>query len=409
MPHEAAIFSGYPCASRAAQGGVSVGIGKTSGARGGVRLSVGDWHLFCMLTAEVQFMFNRGGRKLRKLYSFFLVIMAAVLVIAGCAEGEQTSGDAPEGSGSDGGSEGAETSGDSALSGEVVTILTGGTSGVYFPLGNALAKIYDEQLGAQASSQTTGASAENASKIAQQNAEIAFAMADTVADAYNGEETFEDVGALDNLRAVGALYSNIMQIVVPQDSGIESVTDLAGKRVAVGAPGSGTEIMAKRVLAAAGITYDDINEDYLSFKEGVEGIQNGVIDAAFLVSGIPNAGIMELTTTDDVTLLPVSEEIVDELQSVFPAHFSEVIPAGTYDGIDEEIETAGVKNVLITHADLSDEIVYAMTKTFYENLEALGDAHNSAKLINLEEATEGLPLPLHPGAEAYFEEEGVLN
>jgi TRAP transporter TAXI family solute receptor len=325
-------------------------------------------------------------------------------VVAGCSDSEESTG-----SGSDDGGD-TESSGDGdTLDGEVVTILTGGTSGVYYPLGNAQAKIYNEELGAQASAQTTGASAENASKIAQQSAELAYAMADTVSDAYNGVGKFEDSGALENLRAVSALYTNYMQLVAPKDSGIESIEDLKGKKVAVGASGSGTEIMANRVLEAAGLSYDDIDEDYLSFKEGVEGIKNGTTDAAFLVSGLPNAGIMELTTTEDITLVSVSEEIVAALQEIYPAFLSEEIPGGTYDGVEEDVKTAAVKNLLITNAEMSDEKVYEMTKAFYENLDTLRDTHNAAEAIELEEATEGLPLPVHPGAEKYFKEQDVAE
>jgi TRAP transporter TAXI family solute receptor len=343
---------------------------------------------------------------MKKLFSFLLVGILVIGVVAGCSSSNETTG---EGSDADSSDASSKSSGDNPVEGKVVTILTGGTSGVYFPLGNALAKVYNEELGAQASAQTTGASAVNSAKVAQKKAEVAFAMADTVSDAYNGVGKYKESGALENLRAVSALYTNFMQIVAPKGSGIESIEDLKGKKVAVGAPGSGTEIMAKRVLEAAGMTYDDIDEDFLSFKEGVEGIKNGVTDAAFLVSGLPNAGIMELATTEDVTLIPVSGEIVTKLQEIYPAFISETIPAGTYDGVDKDIQTAAVKNLLITHADVSKEEAYALTKAFYENIQVLRDTHNAANGIKLEKATEGLPIPLHPGAEKYFEEEGVLK
>lgn len=346
---------------------------------------------------------------MRKLFLLLFSALFMIGIVAGCSGGEESSGgEANEGSTNE--SDDSSSSGDGGtLDGEVITILTGGTSGVYYPLGNAQAKIYTEEAGAQASAQTTGASAENASKISQGSAEIAYAMADTVYDAYKGQGTFEDSGALENLRAVASLYTNYMQLVAPTDSGITSIEDLEGKNVAVGAPGSGTEIMANRVLEAAGLTYDDINEDFLSFKEGVEGIKNGTTDAAFLVSGLPNAGILELATTEDITLIPVSDEIVDKLQEIYPAIISETIPGGTYEGIEEDIQTSAVKNLLITSADLEEDMVYEMTKVFFENRQTLVDTHNAAEGIKLETATDGLPLPLHPGAEKYYEEEGVLE
>ncbi len=298
---------------------------------------------------------------------------------------------------------------ESATKGQVITILTGGTSGVYFPLGNMLAKIYTDKLGAQASAQTTGASAENASKISQKIAEVGFAMGDTIADAYNGTGKYKDTGGLKNLRAIASLYPNYMQIVATKKSGIKTLQDLKGKHVAVGAPGSGTEIMANRVLKAVGLTYDDINEDFLSFSEGVDGMKNGTIDAVVFSSGIPNAGIMELTTTEEVVILPIEQSVVTEIQKEFPAFASDIIPKNTYKGVDIDVPTAIVNNILITHADLSEQFVYELTKALFENLGDLQATHNAAKSISIEKATKGLPLPLHPGAEKYYKEKGVLK
>lgn len=354
---------------------------------------------------------KQGVFSLKKFFSLSLIAFLIVGIVTGCSSSSNTTSN--DGSGSSGGStsdEGSSSSGsNNPVEGQVMTILTGGTSGVYFPLGNALAKIYNEKLAASASAQTTGASAVNSAKIAQKKAELAFAMADTVSDAYNGVGKFEQTGALDNLRAVSGLYTNYMQLVAPKSSGIDSIEDLKGKRVAVGAPGSGTEIMAKRVLKAADITYEDIDEDFLSFKEGVEGIKNGVIDAAFLVSGLPNAGIMELSTTENVVLVKVPESIVKKLKEIYPAFISATIPGGTYEGIKKDIETAAVKNLLITHKDMSEEAVYTLTKTLYKNIEELRATHNAANGIKPEEATKGLPIPLHPGAEKFYKEKGVLN
>jgi TRAP transporter TAXI family solute receptor len=361
---------------------------------------------------------------MKKWLILLLVTLLTFGVIAGCGSNQSINGEEGssqensngESSTNDSNDQASDTSKDNSsteasnpLEGKIVTILTGGTSGVYFPLGNALAKIYNEHSGANASSQTTGASAENAAKVSQKTAELAFAMADTVADAYNGDGKFEQTGALDNLRGVSALYTNYMQIVAKKDSGINSIVDLKDKKVAVGAPGSGTEIMANRVLEAAGLSYDDIDEDFLSFKEGVEGIKNNIIDAVFIISGLPNAGVLELATTEEIVIVNVPIGIVEQLQGIYPAFVSANIPGGTYEGIDQDVETAAVKNLLITHADLSEAEVYELTKQFYENLQVLRDTHNAANGIELEKATIGLPIPLHPGAEKYYKEQGVLN
>lgn len=341
---------------------------------------------------------------MKKFVSMVVTILMLLVLVVGCSSSQSTGG--KSNSSGSGGQSGGDTSG-SPLKGKVITILTGGTSGVYFPLGTTLAKVYSEKLGAQASAQTTGASAENSAKINQGKAEIAFAMADTVSDAYNGKGKFAKTGAMKNLRAVAALYTNYMQIVTTKGSGINSLADLKGKRIAVGAPGSGTEIMTKRVLNAAGITYNDIQQDFLSFKEGVEGIKNGVIDAAFLVSGLPNAGIMELNTTKDIKLIPVGSDIVAKLKKDYPAFVSEKIPGGTYKGVDGDVDTAAVKNLLITNKNVPENEVYAMTKAFFENLQALRDTHNAANGIKLDKATDGLPIPLASGAEKYYKEKGV--
>ncbi|MBM7649476.1 TRAP transporter TAXI family solute receptor [Bacillus ectoiniformans] len=290
-----------------------------------------------------------------------------------------------------------------------VTILTGGTSGIYFQLGNAMAKVYGEKLGAQTSAQTTGASAENSAKISRGKAEIGFAMADTVADAYSGEGNFVKSGALSNLRAVASLYPNYMQIVAPKSAGVRTLEDLKGKDLAVGALGSGTEIMARRILEEAGLTYDDVDADFLSFSEGIEGIKNGTTDVAFLSSGYPNSGIMELAASDEVEIIPVPQELTEKLQKKYPAFEVGSIPADTYKGVKTDRETVMVNNLLITNKDLPEEDIYILTKTLFENQKDLENAHSSAKKIKLEEAAKKLPLPLHPGAEKYYKEKGVLD
>lgn len=328
---------------------------------------------------------------------FILLLMMVLMVTTAC------SNSASQGSGE------AEGKANGPLAGQPVTILTGGTSGIYFQLGNALAKVYGEELGAQTSAQTTGASAENTAKLSRKKAELGFAMADTVTDAYKGEGNFVKSGALSNVRAVASLYPNYMQIVAPKKLGIKTLQGLKGKDLAVGALGSGTEIMAKRILEEAGLTYDDVDADFLSFSEGIEGIKNGTTDVAFLSSGYPNSGIMELAATDEVEIIPVPKEITESLQKKYPAFEVGSIPANTYKGVKKDRETVKVNNLLITHKDLPDEEVYLLTKTLFENLDDLQNAHSSAKHIKLENAAAKLPLPLHPGAEKYFKEQDVLQ
>lgn len=329
----------------------------------------------------------------------FVLLIAIVLLIAACGKSEQVNESGDIGGGK----------GDYYFSDKPLTILTGGTSGVYYQMGNAMAKMYGETLGAHTSAQTTSASAENTAKVSRGKAELGFAMADTVADAYNGQGNFEKFGAIKNIRAVASLYPNFMQIVTTKSTGIESLEDLRGKSLAVGALGSGTEIMAKRILEGVGLTYNDVKADFLSFSEGIEGIKNGTTDVAFLSSGYPNSGIMELAATDDVQIIPVSEELTLKLKEKYPAFEIGTIPAATYKGIEQEIPTVKVSNLLVTNVDMDDAAVYELTKTLFENLDDLKRAHSSADQIKIEEAAIQLPLPLHPGAEKYYKEQGIIN
>ncbi|MBA4536306.1 TAXI family TRAP transporter solute-binding subunit [Bacillus aquiflavi] len=291
-----------------------------------------------------------------------------------------------------------------SLKGEYITILTGGSSGVYFPLGGTLAKLYQEKLSAVATSQSTAASAENATKLNQKKAEVGFLMGDTALDAYKGIDSFEQTGAQKNLRSIAALYPNYLQIATIKNRNITSITELKGKRLAVGAPGSGTEISAKRVLEAYDMTYDDVKVDYLSFAEGIDGMKNGTVDAVVISSGIPNSGLLELATTEEVVILEIEEENIHKINGKYPSFFSTIIPEGTYAGQEQDVNTIGVYNVLLTHKDVSENTVYLMTKTMFEHIEELKDTHHAAKDIDVNKARENLPAPLHPGAEKYFTE-----
>lgn len=233
-------------------------------------------------------------------------------------------------------------------------------------------------------------------------------MNNVVSFAYEGTESFADKGEFKNLRGIASLYPNFCQVITVEGTGIESIEDLAGKRVGVGAPGSGTEVDARNILAAHGITYDDVEEDYLSYAESVEQMKNGTVDAAFLTSGLPNSTIMDLATTHDVVIVPIRPEMVEKLAEEVPFYSSEIIPAGTYDN-EEDVYTAAVKSILITNSEVSEQVAYDITKTLFENLQAMRDTHSAADHIDIEKFNQGMPIPLHPGAERYFKEAGVLE
>ncbi|QRG70818.1 TAXI family TRAP transporter solute-binding subunit [Brevibacillus choshinensis] len=329
------------------------------------------------------------------------VLSSVLLVLTMSACGGQTT-NAPQAGGSGGASAGG------GAEQKFLTIATGGSSGPYYTLGGAMAKIYKDKLGYNASVQSTGASVENINLLKAKKADVAFVMSDVTTFAYAGQENFKEGGAIKDLRAMAGLYLNYVQIVTLKDRNIKSVADLKGKRVGVGAPNSGVEVNARMVLAGHGISYDDIKADYLSYAEAIEQLKNNAIDAAFVTSGLPNSTVIDLSTTKDVEIVPIKKEDVEKMTQQFPFFVSAEIPAGLYKN-DQPIQTAAIRNILLVRNDLSDDQVYKLTKTFFDEMEALRSAHSAAKEIDVKEAGKNLVVPLHPGAEKYYKEVGALN
>jgi TRAP transporter TAXI family solute receptor len=291
---------------------------------------------------------------------------------------------------------------------EFINVLTGGTSGVYYPLGVALSEVYTNGIeSARVQVQATKASVENLNLLQQGKGEIAFALADSVKLAAEGNTEAGFPSKLDKLRAVAAIYPNYIQIVASKDSGIKTLADLKGRSLSVGAPASGTELNARAIFAAAGMSYQDLGKvEYLPFAESVELIKNRQLDATLQSAGLGVASIRDLSISVPITVVSVPADVVEKIGAPYvPA----TIPAGTYEGQSEDVVTAAVGNVLVTSSDVSDETVYQMTKLLYDNLEKLAAAHAAAKSIKLENAVQGLPIPIHPGAERYFKEKGILN
>ncbi len=288
-----------------------------------------------------------------------------------------------------------------------INILTGGTSGVYYPLGVALSQIYSDNVeGARPSVQATKASVENLNLLQEGKGEIAFVLGDAVALAVAGNTEAGFAAPLDKLRTVAAIYPNYVQIVASQESGIKTLADLKGKRLSVGAPASGTELNARAILAAAGLKYEDLGKvEYLPFAESVELMKNRQLDATLQSAGLGVASIRDLATSVPITVVEVPADVIAAVGAPYQAG---TIPAGTYEGQNADVSTAAVQNFLVTHADVSDDVVYGMTKALFENLDAMAAAHAAAKAIKLEGAAANPPAPLHPGAERYFKEAGAL-
>ena len=305
--------------------------------------------------------------------------------------------------GEDAGAEGGEEVGDQDS--QFLTVATGGSSGVYYQIGATLADILADELESDTSVQSTGASAENINLITDDNAELAFTMGDATVQAVEGTGPFED-DPREGLMAIMTMYPNTVQLIARDDAGIESVEDLAEANVAVGDVGSGVELNAQMVLGAYDMSYDDLNEDYLSYAEATDQMANGHIDALFATSGLPNPSLVELGTNTDFTTVPIDGEGRDNLLSEYEFFQEEVVPAGTYEN-DEDVETVAVVNHLLASSELSEEAVYDITSVVFDNLDRLHASHSEAENITPETVTEGLVVPLHPGAEDYFDENGI--
>ena len=289
-----------------------------------------------------------------------------------------------------------------------INVLTGGTSGVYYPIGVGLSQLYSNGIeGSKTSVQATKASVENLNLLQAGRGELAFALGDSVADAWNGVEDAGFKAPLKKLRAIAGTYPNYIQIVASKESGITTLADLKGKRISVGAPKSGTELNARAIFKAAGLSYEDMGKvEFLPYAESVELIKNRQLDATLQSSGLGMAAIRDLAATLPINFVAIPAEITAKIDNA--AYQAAAIPAGTYDGQDSDVPTVAIQNILVSHDGVSEEVAYQMTKLMFDNLERLGNAHSAAKDIKLEGAAKGLPIPLHPGAERFYKEAGAL-
>ena len=296
-----------------------------------------------------------------------------------------------------------------AQAAEFINILTGGTSGVYYPLGVALSQIYSKAIpGSKTAVQATKASAENLNLLQAGRGEAAISLGDSLSDAWQGKEEASFKVPLKKLRTIAALYPNYIHFVAAADSGIKTLADIKGKRISVGAPKSGTELNVREILKAAGISYKDFSKvEYLSYAESVELMKNRQLDVTLLSSGLGVAALRDLATSQKVVFLTIPADIVAKIND--PAFQVGVIPAKTYEGQDAAVSTISVQNYLVTHEGVSTETVYTMTKSMFDNLDQMVAAHAAAKAISKEHAAKGSPVPLHPGAEKYYKEKGIVK
>ena len=285
-----------------------------------------------------------------------------------------------------------------------LNIGTGGTAGTYYPIGGAMAEILNKEIpGMSASAQSTGASVANVNMLGDGTIDLATVQNDIAYYAAHGTEMFVDK-KVDGLKGVASLYPETCQFVTLKSSGIKSLSELKGKRIAVGAVGSGVEANVRQILAVYGISYDDIDAQYLSFAEGASALKDGNVDVAVLTAGYPTASVQDIAAQNPVRLLPVEDKIADDLIAQYPFYTKTVIPGGTYAGFDDAVPSVSVMAMLVAGPTVNEELGYKVTKAIFSHLDRLQAAHAVGKQITRETVQTGMSLPMNAGAEKFFNE-----
>ncbi len=346
-------------------------------------------------------------KSMKSIISCLTGLALAVSLTACSGSSSSTATEAPAAEEKDGAdsSEGGSASVDIDRGSEFVTIATGPTSGIYYPIGGAFATALGN-AGYKTSAQATGASVENINLITNDEAELAISMQDSVMQAYEGFGAFDTANS--DPRAMMRLWPNYVQLVTTADTGIKSVEDLKGKRVGVGAPNSGVELNARMIYGAYGMSYEDSEVDYLSYGEAIDQMKNGQCDAAFVTSGLPNSTVSELAFSYDMVIVPIDGEGRDNLIEKYPFFAASTIPAGTYNN-DEDVESVFVYNIMLVNKDVSDDMVYDMLDCIFsdDGIATIKASHNTAdKNIDVTFGVDDVKIPLHDGAAKWWQDHG---
>lgn len=283
---------------------------------------------------------------------------------------------------------------------------TGGTSGTYYAFGGVLAQYMTDNTDYRVTAVSTAASKANIQSIGDGDYQIGFTQSDVMNYAWDGSRSFETDGPCRDFRVLGALYAETVQLITMKED-IKSVSDLKGKSVSIGAPGSGVYFNAMDVLEGAGLTVDDIKPQYQSFDDSKEALKDGQIDAAFIVAGAPTSAITELATTNGVFLIPIEGELRDNIMRSCPYYAPLEIPANTYPKQNSPIETITIKATLIVDADIDEDTVYALTAAIFDHVEEIAKENAKGEELSIENATSGITIPFHAGAARYYKEHGV--
>ena len=294
-----------------------------------------------------------------------------------------------------------------------LSVATGGTGGVYYPYGGGIAKVISDHLdGVEATAEVTAGTVDNLKLIALGSSDIAFALSDTLDDAYVGRGVFDDFGAVP-ARAIAVLYDNYNHVVTFEGSGIATVADLSGRIVSTGAPGSGTEISANRILEAAGVDpVSDLRRQNLGASQSVDALKDGKIDAFFWSGGIPTGSILDLATTPGRTILMVdSSALLPTLQERFgdAVYHNAVVPMSTYPGMTHDVVTIAVANILVVHESMDADLARRITEALFAGHDELAAIHPMAAVLSHETAVIGSPIPFHDGAVSYYRQQGAWS
>ena len=288
-----------------------------------------------------------------------------------------------------------------------ITLATGGTSGTYYAVGGAMQTVLNEKLALTNLNVTsTGASKANVNLITDGEAQMAILQSDVVSYAHAGTNTFAETGVEDSALWVAGLYNETVQIIATKD--ITDVSQLRGKTVCMGDVGSGTRVNAEQILAAYGMTAEDVNAVSGSFQDGVDGIKDGKVDAAFTVAGAPTTAITDLAASNEFSMISLTDEALAYIAENYPFLVQDNLPAGTYTGINQETRCVAVQAALVASKDVSEDAVYELLKTMFDNKGELETAHAKFQFLDPEYAVSGASVPLHPGAEKFYKEIGVI-
>ncbi|SFS74334.1 TAXI family TRAP transporter solute-binding subunit [Halostagnicola kamekurae] len=321
-----------------------------------------------------------------------------IAAFAGCI-GEDAQEQEDNQEGGDGGGDIGEANPDA--DGQILSWHAGGTSGTYYPLSGDFKSIVEEHTPHGLQVQSTGASVENVGSLSREDAHFALIQNDIAHFAATGTGIDEFEGqAVSNIRGVATLYPETIHVVTQADSGVESISDLEGASVNTGDLGSGTQVNALQILETAGIGSGDFDEQNTNFATAADQLRDGDVDASFVVGGWPVGSVEELATTDDISLIELSADLNEEIQSEAEWFASDVVPAGTYDGIDEDVHTVSVQAMIATHEGVDTGIVEEVTTAIFDNT---GDIGQKSDFIDVDSAQDAMPIDLHPGAQRYFE------